>query len=289
MLLDNEENAKVHEWINKYVEEGKIDIVTGYFTVGALAWLSQSINSKIKEYRFILGDIASVEAINERVINLLNENISIEAALKLNSIAKEAVDFLKQENVIAKTLEPNFCHAKVYLYKPLKDDERNYFFVSGSSNLTEAGIGLKTTQNIELNIAETGKNNQYKELAPWFESLWLKPQAHFEKTLFDEKGRKYKKDFKQYLIDEIEKLFIKYTPKQLYYKVLFELFAEQLLNETDNPEFNRQVGRLENTIIYKELFEFQKKGGKGKEISVISGGRIISRGCHAKNRYCHLP
>jgi hypothetical protein len=45
-----------------------------------------------------------------------------------------------------------------------KNDDRNKYFISGSSNLTEAGIGLKHTNNIELNIAETGNNNQYKEL-----------------------------------------------------------------------------------------------------------------------------
>jgi len=44
MLLDNEnEHLKVHEWISKYTEEGQFDIVTGYFTVGALAYLSQPV------------------------------------------------------------------------------------------------------------------------------------------------------------------------------------------------------------------------------------------------------
>ena len=260
MLIDNEKNIKVHQWITKYVEEGKIDIVTGYFTVGALAWLAKNINSKIEEFRFVLGDIASVETFNERTIDLLNENISIEAALKLSTLAKEAVAFLQQEKVLAKTLEPNFCHAKVYLFDPKSKDERDKFFITGSSNLTEAGIGLKVTQNVELNIAETGNNGQYKELGEWFKELWDKPQAHSQKTLTDEKGKKYKKDFKKYLIDEIERLFIQYTPKQLYYKVLFELFGEQLLLEQDNPEFNRQIGRLENTVVFNTLFDFQKKG-----------------------------
>ena len=44
-----------------------------------------------------------------------------------------------------------------------------FFVISGSSNLTEAGIGLKHTNNLELNIAETGNNHQYKELVKWFD------------------------------------------------------------------------------------------------------------------------
>ncbi len=261
MLLDNEnENLKVHDWISKYTEKGKLNIVTGYFTVGALAYLSQQVNDKITKFNFILGDIVNFEIDMNRALDLLNENITIEASFKLNRLAREAVSFLQQDKVQTKTLEPNFCHAKVYLFTPEKKDDRNNFFISGSSNLTEAGIGLKTTNNIELNIAETGNNNQYKELETWFNSLWKKPQAHKKKTLFDQDGKKYTKPFKEYLIEEIEKIFIEYTPKELYYKVLFELFGYQLLSDRDNPEFNRQVGRLENTIIYKTLYHFQQKG-----------------------------
>ena len=261
MILDNEnKELKVHQWISKYTEEGKFDLVTGYFTIGALAWLSRQVNDKISDFRLVLGDIVNVDLEENRPLDLLNENISIEAALKLNSVSQEAVNFLKQDKVLAKTLEPNFCHAKNYLFHPAKDDDRDKYFVSGSSNLTEAGIGLKHTNNVELNIAETGNNNQYKELVYWFESLWVKPQAHTDKTIIHKDGKHTKIDFKKYLVGEIEKIFIKYTPREIYYKILFELFGNQLLEEENNPEFNRQIGRLENSVIYNALYEFQKKG-----------------------------
>jgi len=261
MILDNEnENLKVHEWIISYTEKGKLDIVTGYFTIGALAWLSKNVNDKITDFRLVLGDIVNFDSIDNRPLDLLNENICIEASLKLSSLSKEAVAFLKQDKVIAKTLEPNFCHAKSYLFNPDKKDDRNKYFISGSSNLTEAGIGLKHTNNIELNIGETGNNNQYKELVEWFDALWVRPQAHKEKTLVLPDGTKSKIDFKQYLINEIERIFIKYTPRELYYKVLFELFGNQLLETENDPNFNRQIGRLENSVVYNTLFEFQKKG-----------------------------
>ena len=260
MLLDNEKkNCKVHEWISKYTEEGKLDIVTGYFTIRAIAFLSKVSNEKIERFRFILGDIVNVDELKDRALDLMNENISIESALKLSSSAKKAVNFLKQRKVEIKTLEPNFCHAKVYLHKATGDDRHNYF-ISGSSNLTEAGIGLKTINNMELNIAETGNNTQYKDLVKWFENLWNKPQAHQYKTLKDNKGKIYKEPFKKYLIDEIKRIYIEYTPKDLYYKVLFELFGTQLFFDEDNPEFNRQIERLKNSLIYPSLYKFQQKG-----------------------------
>ncbi|MCH4903780.1 DEAD/DEAH box helicase family protein [Cylindrospermopsis raciborskii CHAB3438] len=261
MILDNEnQHLKVHEWITKYTEEGSIDIVTGYFTVGALAYLSQQINQKIDKFRLVLGDIVNLDKVENRALDLLNENITIEAALKLSILAREAVMFLKQDQVEARTLEPNFCHAKCYLFAPLNNDDRNKYFISGSSNLTEAGIGLKHTNNLELNIAETGNNHQYKELVEWFNSLWNKPQAHREKTLLFGDGTTKKVDFKQYLIDAIERIFVKYTPRDIYYKILFELFGNQVLEIDNDPDFNRQVSRLENTAIFTALYEFQKKG-----------------------------
>lgn len=261
MILDNEnQNLKVHEWLTKYTEEGKIDIVTGYLTIGALAFLSKKVNEKISSYRMVLGDIVSIDTFEERPLDLLNENITIEASLKLSSVAQEAVAFLQQKKVEAKTLEPNFCHAKSYLFEPAIDDDRNHYFISGSSNLTEAGIGLKKTPNVELNIAGTGANNQYKELASWFDALWEKPQAHTKKTIIQADGKAIKVDFKEFLISEIEKIFIKYSPREIYYKILFELFGSQILETDADPEFNKQIGRLENSAIYNTLYEFQKKG-----------------------------
>ena len=257
MILDNEnQKLKVHEWITKYNEEGTFDVVTGYFTIGALAYLSKSTNEKIINYRFVLGDIVNFDE-KIKVLDLLNENIGIDTSFRLKQLAKEAVDFLKLDKVVAKTLEPNFCHAKLYL-KTAKDDDRNHYFISGSSNLTEAGIGQKVTSNVELNIAETGNNNQYKELVDWFNDLWIRPQAHIKKTIVDEKGNATKKDFKEYLIDEISKLFNIYTPEQIYFKILFELFHK----DQDTPEVEKQLIKLEDTAVYNKLYDFQKGGVK---------------------------
>lgn len=260
MLLDNQTQLpKVHEWIADETRNGKMDIVTGYFTIGALAWLSKKTNEKIKEYKIVLGDIVNYDEKQDRTLDLLNEQINVEAAFNLTSLAKEAVAFLQQEKVIAKTLEPNFCHAKAYLHKS-ENGIPTCYYITGSSNLTEAGLGLRPTSNIELNTLGQGTASDFKQLCDWFDALWNKPQAHSEKTIVAIDGKLKKVPFKQYLIDEIQRIFIEYTPRQLYFKVLFELFGKDLALEENNPELNRQIGRLENTIIYQSLYEFQQKG-----------------------------
>jgi len=48
MILDNENtNPKVHDWIKQNTESGEMDIVTGYFTVGALAYFAEKTNEQI--------------------------------------------------------------------------------------------------------------------------------------------------------------------------------------------------------------------------------------------------
>lgn len=257
MLVDNhaESEFRTYEWLEQYQESGSVHIVTGYFTVGALAYFASLLNHHITQFQFVLGDIVHTQEQQERPLDLLNENITIEAALHLSTAAKQSVAFLQQDNVQIKTLEPNFCHAKVYLFHHASNRTPDHYFLTGSSNLTEAGIGLKPTHNVELNVGGQGSEPNYRDLRTWFKSLWSCPQAHDDKLV---DGQHI--PFKDYLIHEIQKLFVTYTPKELYYKVLFELFGSQVLEGAADPDFNRQIGRLENTRIYRDLYEFQRKG-----------------------------
>jgi superfamily II DNA or RNA helicase len=256
MILDNQnKNLKIYEWIEQNIHNGTFDIVTGYFTIGALSYLSEKTNEKINEYRFIIGDIVSSPDQKVKSLDLLNENIDIESAHKLSMWAKDAVDFLKQSKVVCKTLEPNFCHAKLYLSKNEKNNPMLETYIMGSSNLTEAGLGIKNNQNIELNSAGTGTEPIYNELKDWFNNLWDSPKAHLKKTIIDTNGKEKSVDFKQYLIDEISKIFKLYEPIDIYHKILFELF-----NSDDDVDFLRDLGKLETSEIYKKLHVYQRLG-----------------------------
>lgn len=261
MLIDNHStNQKVYDWIEKYINEGDFSLVTGYFTIGALVFFSKITRDHVKNYNFVLGDITQRDSGLVNSLDLLNADLSIEKALSLKKLALEAVEFLNLEGVSVKTLEPNFCHAKLYLFNSADDEPRNNFYITGSSNLTEAGIGLKESHNIELNVADFGGDSQYKDLVQWFNNLWKNKKAFEEKIVIDEKGVERKVKFKQYLIDEISKLFQDYLPKDIYYKILFELFSKDIFIDIDNPDFAKKIGRLENSEVYNVLYEFQKKG-----------------------------
>jgi len=254
MLYDNSTTEKsVASWILEQTKTGRLDVTSGYFTVGILAMISRKLNEKIDAYRFVLGDIVCNDQDKENPINLLTETITVDAALQLNKVAREAVAFLHQENVKVRTVEPNFCHAKTILFRTLRQPD--CYFVTGSSNLTEAGLGLQHTSNIELNVVGQGTAADYLEICHWFDELWKRDQTQDFKTV---EGKAI--PFKQYLISQIEGIFRLYTPRELYYKTLFELFREQMLELETDPRLQQRIGHLKHTKIFRSLYDFQQKG-----------------------------
>lgn len=115
------------------------------------------------------------------------------------------IQLIKDDRLlIRKTLEPN--HAKLYLFK-LEEGQigRNQLFITGSSNLTKAGL---TTQN-EFNV-EIGDYG-FEEAEQYFDNLWKKAVKITEHE-----------NYKSRLIEIIEKntLIKEITPFEAYCLVL---------------------------------------------------------------------
>ena len=255
MILDNStEEKKIINWFkNETPDNIKFNIVTGYFTIGALYDFIQIVKDKTSEINIVFGDMLLENQIDFPV-DLLNGDINISDAFLLPKKAKEVVDFLKKEKIRIKILEPNFCHAKVYLALS-NDSLTKGYYVTGSSNLTEAGLGIKYYNNVELNLAGQPTDPQNGELKLWFENLWTDFKAKEKVLNTDQKLI----DVKEYLIQLIENFYKSYTPEEIYYKILYELFKTQL-DEKESPNFLREIGRLEHSKIYQNLYSFQQKG-----------------------------
>ena len=260
MLLDNKTQTedssyfKVFDFIKNYTEQGKFDLVSGFFSVNALALMHDELN-QVEKFRMILGNLMQDDSQVNKIIDLLNGDAGIDNTLSLSISAQKAVAFLEQEKVIVRNIQRNFCHAKTYIYSDI--DTRKSFRVIGSSNLTDAGLGLKDSSNIELNTASHSEDNDFRELKKWFNHQWDKVAA--DKIELPDKG-KTKVDVKEHIIELIKNLFREYTPYQLYFKVLYELFKEDLLTLTSDAEFKREIEHLEVTEVFRTLYAYQQKG-----------------------------
>ena len=282
MLIDNKRNGSeggantVCDFILKYTGKdariGQLDVVTGFCSLMGLELLAQELNEG-NGYRLVLSKLTADEDVKFRCIDLLHDDSGLKNAFAISFTAHRVIEFLKRDAVEVRLISEAFCHAKTYLYRDASDDAHDYF-ITGSSNLTGAGLGMYDSSNIELNIAKTGREDQdNKDLRAWFSGLWKCAAEQVP----DPDDKRSKIGVKEYFIREIERIFCReYTPEQIYYKILFELFKGDIdLDGTLISDGDRRL--LENTAIYGTLFNYQQKG----VISLIKmlrkhGGAILA-------------
>ena len=219
MLIDNKKKyrsnipATLAKFLEKNLGAGNFDAVTGYFTVEFLSNMYDRMNEP-EQFRMIMGNLVNDEnSLEDYTIDLLQGELSVNKVLRNSSSSKKAVQFIDQEKVHLKTIDKNFCHAKMYLYND--EDPRHSFYSVGSSNMTEAGMGVRKSGNIELNELQQSEDNDFDKALEWFE-------LHWEKIAKDKIKQEEKQvDFKEHVIELISQLYKKYTPEDLYHKILF--------------------------------------------------------------------
>ena len=269
MLIDNRRKRyddglniiTVWDFINEYAVlpkvRGDFDIVTGYFTLRALSKLYREIPAE-DNFRIISSELVKINNNDNHIIDLLRGDQGFDTTFKLEQYVEDAKAFLMRDNVSVKAFTKSFCHAKAYVYKS-SDAHKDSFYLTGSSNLTDAGLGLKATSNVELTIGEACKqnDNNWRELRDWFNEVW---KSAAEKIPSDPKNPKSEKiTVKEYFIRQIDDFFRKYSPEEIYYKILFELFNTDLDLDA-SIEHRQDMSLLQTSVIWNTLFNYQQKG-----------------------------
>ena len=234
-----------------------MDIVTGYFTIFSLSKLYEELPEE-NYYRIISSEMVGDDYKKDVIVNLLSDDMDISNIGNLDKHARQAIAFLERDNVDMRAEIPDFCHAKAYIFRNGNPTHSNYY-VTGSSNLTPAGIGLKAVPNVELNIAETCNNSNadYTELRKWYEDIWAKARTEVPED--SDNKRSPKVPVKEYFIRKIKEYFRKYSPEEIYYKILFELFNADLDLE-GGIEHQKDMSLLQTSVIWNTLFNYQQKG-----------------------------
>ena len=122
-LLDNtqtfigQEPRSAMGYLERYSSEaGNLNVVSGYVSISALARFYQTINQHVEEFRLVIGDYAEQKNARNRVLNIMLGGQASQL-VRIAQDAREAILFLEQDKVEARTLQPNFCHAKLYLFE----------------------------------------------------------------------------------------------------------------------------------------------------------------------------
>ncbi len=271
MLIDNKVKRYVDagydiktiwDFINEFAGKksgntGKLDIVTGYFTIRALSKLYHEIPEE-DIFRLVSSELVKAENEDHHIIDLLSGDPSISTRLRIDQYAEDAKAFLRRNTVHVKAIFKAFCHAKAYMFHDNKKRGDN-FYLTGSGNLTDAGLGLKASSNVELALGKRvdGTDNDYKEVCLWFEEIWKSASETIPSEPGNPKSEKI--SVKEYFIKKIDEYFRQYTPEEIYYKILFELFNSDL-DLDGGIEHQKDISLLQTSVIWKTLFNYQQKG-----------------------------
>lgn len=270
MLIDNKVDRykdglniiTVWDFISKFSgndagQTGTLDIVTGYFTIFALSKLYDELPAS-NHYRIISSEMVGDDYRKDLIVNLLSNDMDIQNIGKVDECARKAIAFLERESVEMRAEIPDFCHAKAYIFKNSKPSNSCYY-ITGSSNLTPAGLGLKCVSNVELNMAETtlSNNTEFNELRKWYGEIWDAARTEVPEDADNKKSPKI--PVKEYFIRKIKEYFRTYTPEEIYYKILFELFNADMDLE-GGIEHQKDMSLLQTSVIWKTLFNYQQKG-----------------------------
>lgn len=232
-------NKDTNSLINKFEGVFKnqnvhyFDALIGYFRASGYFNLRPFLDN-VPEIRILVGinvDDLSAEAQRKGQLYLENTDKTKEEYLNFvaEDIAKASyrketeegiIQFIEDiisKKVLIKAHGKRALHAKIYIFRPNPFNEHtNGSVITGSSNLTEAGLGVNHSSNYEFNVLlkeyEDVKfaTNEFEEL--WSEATELLP--------VDIKGLKKK----TYLNDEI-------TPYELYIKMLIEYFGDAVIRD----------------------------------------------------------
>lgn len=155
---------------------------------------------------------------NQTMIEFQNETI---ADIQQSEYSKEVEDGILQfiDDIISKKIEikahpTKKLHAKIYIFRPVGWNEHKAgHVITGSSNLTDAGLGGGLDSNYEFNVL-LNYYNDVKFAANEFEMLWAESISILPIEI-----QKIKKE--TYLNEE-------FTPFEVYIKFLIEYFGKSV-------------------------------------------------------------
>jgi ERCC4-related helicase/HKD family nuclease len=212
---------RIYELILK---SNEVKILVGFFYFSGLKEIYKGLkeNSSVK-VKILVG--LNVDKANFGIVEYGKKNLDISdqeridlffksLEISINSDDFDTKDFYDQVNffinlikenklIIRKTYKPN--HAKLYIFKLKPGEVKNTIFITGSSNLTSAG--LKQQQEFNVEISDYG----IKEAEEYFDNLWEEAIQITENNVVKER-----------LINTIENktLIKKITPFEAYVLVL---------------------------------------------------------------------
>jgi superfamily II DNA or RNA helicase len=214
------------------VNVDEFDALVGYFRSSGYFKLRDHLD-KVNKIRILVGinadeliakhnnsytlfDRSNADATREEFLkNLLDDIQECNYKKEIEDGISKFMEDIESEKIELRAHPSKKLHAKIYIFKPIVFNEHTSGeVITGSSNLTEAGLGINNwSGNYEFNVMLRDYAD-VKFAADEFDKLWIESHPILASDI-----QKVK-----------EKTFIKegFTVKQLYYKLLIEYFGKNV-------------------------------------------------------------
>ena len=254
-IRDNHDRGTVADFLRTEIEEGaKLSVVSAYFTVHAYQQLREPLD-KIGSMRFLFGEPAFLDNLDSehnqsKSFALTDSGLTLDQSLGGRANARACAAWIKHNNVEIRSVKrPDFLHGKLYFAELY--DGKVQRAITGSSNFTVNGLGLKPRDdkgiagNFELNMVVDGDNDK-RDLLRWFDFLWDHPLVG---------------PATEQVLAYLNEAYADRDPDFVYRKTLLHFFGEAAQREAQQDE--ETVQTLEDTAIWRALYQFQQHGVKG--------------------------
>ena len=247
-LIDNRGLKLVDYLRAKFNKAKTLRVVSAYFNIYGYEALRDQLK-KVERVRFLYGEPTSADNVdprnNEYKAYLIHEKHLVPSqTLRQKQLAADCQDWLKKNSVEVRSIRrSNFLHGKMYISETADGNEDSA--VVGSSNFTGSGLGSAANPNLEINVASTDKS-EINQLKDWFDDLW------------DDDAQT--KDVKKEVLEALGRLGKDQTPQIVYYKTLYEVFKDELKSLREGDTRPQHLKQLDQTEIWKQLYDFQKDG-----------------------------
>jgi len=234
-FTNRESNSLFDKFVGVFsnVEVDQFDALVGYFRSSGYFKLRPHLNN-VNKIRILVGinadelisshfnksnllfDRSNMDETRERFLEDLKSDIQdCNYKKEIEDGIIQFLEDIESEKIELRAHPSKKLHAKIYIFKPDKFGEhRPGEVITGSSNLTEAGLGMnKWSGNYEFNVILRDYDD-VKFASDEFEKLWIESHPILPSDI-----QKVK-----------DKTFIKegFTVRQLYYKLLIEYFGKNV-------------------------------------------------------------
>lgn len=234
-FTNRESNSLFQKFVGVFenVEVEQFDALVGYFRSSGYFKLRPHLNN-VNKIRILVGinsdelianhynnsgllfDRSTMDETRERFLEDLKSDIQ-DCNYK-KEIEDGIIQFLtdvESQKIELRAHPSKKLHAKIYIFKPNKFNEHNSGeVITGSSNLTEAGLGINNwSRNYEFNVILKDYDD-VKFANEEFENLWEESHPILASDIQKVKDKTFIKDG--------------FTVKELYYKLLIEYFGKNV-------------------------------------------------------------